>query len=60
MSSVGNAWQRFAELLCNVRTQVLIKLIKPYTRVRLTYLAKELNIDVAEVEKLLVQCILDK
>jgi len=37
----------------------MIKLIKPYTRIRLPYLAKELNIDVSEVENLLVQCILD-
>lgn len=37
----------------------MIKLIKPYTRIHLPYLAKELNIDVNDVENLLVQCILD-
>lgn len=50
----------FSELLRNIRTQVLVKLIRPYTRIHLPYLAKELKVDVAEVERLLVQCILDK
>lgn len=50
----------FLELLRNIRTQVMIKLIRPYTRIHMPYLATELNIDVAEVENLLVQCILDK
>ena len=49
-----------AELLTNIRTQVLIHLIRPYTRINLSYLAKELKVDNADVEKLLVQCILDK
>lgn len=39
--------------------QVLVKLIKPYTRISLQFIAKELNIDESEVEQLLVQCILD-
>ncbi|XP_010715815.2 COP9 signalosome complex subunit 2 [Meleagris gallopavo] len=47
------------ELLRNIRTQVLIKLIKPYTRIHIPFISKELNIDVADVESLLVQCILD-
>uniref|UniRef100_G1N5P7 COP9 signalosome complex subunit 2 n=1 Tax=Meleagris gallopavo TaxID=9103 RepID=G1N5P7_MELGA len=46
-------------LLRNIRTQVLIKLIKPYTRIHIPFISKELNIDVADVESLLVQCILD-
>lgn len=54
-----NFFRSFIELLRNIRTQVMIKLIKPYTRIHLPYLSKELNIDVAEVENLLVQCILD-
>uniref|UniRef100_A0A803XUH9 COP9 signalosome complex subunit 2 n=1 Tax=Meleagris gallopavo TaxID=9103 RepID=A0A803XUH9_MELGA len=53
-------WNNFvSELLRNIRTQVLIKLIKPYTRIHIPFISKELNIDVADVESLLVQCILD-
>ena len=37
----------------------MIKLIKPYTRIHIPFIAKELNIDVADVESLLVSCILD-
>lgn len=51
--------EHIEELLRNIRTQVMIKLIRPYTRIHMPYLATELNIDVAEVENLLVQCILD-
>lgn len=50
----------FADLLSNIRTQVLIKLIKPYTRIQIPFISKELNIDVSDVESLLVSCILDK
>ena len=39
--------------------QVLIKLIKPYTRINITFISGELNIDPADVESLLVSCILD-
>lgn len=48
------------DLLKNIRTQVLIKLIKPYTCVRIPYISKELNIPENEVESLLVSCILDR
>ena len=48
------------DLLRNIRTQVLIKLIKPYTRIHIPFISKELNIDANEVESLLVSCILDK
>ncbi|XP_023555444.1 COP9 signalosome complex subunit 2-like isoform X2 [Octodon degus] len=51
--------EHIEELLQNIRTQVLIKLIKPYTRIHIPFISKELNIDVADVESLLVQCILD-
>lgn len=37
----------------------MIKLIKPYTRIRLAFIAKSLNISVAETESLLVSSILD-
>lgn len=48
------------DLLRNIRTQVLIKLIKPYTRIQIPFISQELNIDVSDVENLLVSCILDK
>lgn len=50
----------FLALLSNIRTQVLIKLIKPYTRVHIPYIATELNIEESDVESLLVTCILDE
>lgn len=50
----------FADLLRNIRTQVLVKLIKPYTRIAITFISNELNIEPAEVESLLVSCILDE
>lgn len=37
-----------------------MKLIKPYTRIQIPFISKQLNIDEAEVESLLVSCILDK
>ena len=39
--------------------QVLIKLIKPYTRIQIKFISGELNIESADVESLLVSCILD-
>lgn len=47
-------------LLRTIRTKVLMKLIKPYTKIRIQFLAQELNIDLDEVENLLVACILDQ
>ena len=52
--------EHIEDLLRNIRTQVLIKLIKPYTKINIQFIAKELNIDQNEVESLLVACILDK
>lgn len=52
--------EHIEDLLRNIRTQVLIKLIKPYTRIHIPFISKELNIDAAEVESLLVSCILDR
>jgi COP9 signalosome complex subunit 2 len=49
-----------ADLLRNIRTQVLIKLITPYTRIHIPFISKELNIDACDVESLLVSCILDR
>ncbi|EHB15263.1 COP9 signalosome complex subunit 2 [Heterocephalus glaber] len=51
--------EHIEELLQNIRTQVLIKIIKPYTRTHIPFIYKELNMDVADMESLLVQCILD-
>jgi len=47
------------ELLRSLRTQYLIDLIKPYTRLELSFLAKQLNVDTEEVEELLIGLILE-
>ncbi|XP_031618805.1 COP9 signalosome complex subunit 2 isoform X2 [Contarinia nasturtii] len=51
--------EHIEDLLRNIRTQVLIKLIRPYTRIAIPFISTELNIEPAEVESLLVSCILD-
>ena len=48
------------DLLKNIRTQVLLRLIKPYTRIKIPFISQELNIPGNEVEHLLVSLILDK
>merc|ERR1712165_135796 len=49
-----------AELLTTIRTQVLLQVIKPYTRISLVALSKELNgISTKDIEGLLVPLILD-
>ncbi|CAF4553623.1 unnamed protein product, partial [Rotaria magnacalcarata] len=45
-------------LLRTIRTKVLVKLIKPYTKIRIEFIAKELNIPMDDVESLLISCIL--
>ncbi|KAG6878322.1 hypothetical protein C0993_008919 [Termitomyces sp. T159_Od127] len=47
------------ELLRSLRTQYLIDLIKPYTRLELSFLGKQLNVEIEEVEELLVGLILE-
>jgi COP9 signalosome complex subunit 2 len=47
------------DLKRNVRTQVVLRAIAPYTRVKLDFVAKQLNIPVSEVEQLLIGLILD-
>ncbi|KAG9313994.1 PCI domain-containing protein [Chiua virens] len=47
------------ELLRSLRTSYLLDLIKPYTRLELSFLAKQLNVDIAEVEELLIGLILE-
>ncbi|GJQ68197.1 hypothetical protein Trydic_g10749 [Trypoxylus dichotomus] len=51
--------EHIEDLLRNIRTQVLIKLIRPYTRIQIPHISRELNIDEEDVENLLVSCILD-
>ncbi|KAG1142009.1 hypothetical protein G6F37_007887 [Rhizopus arrhizus] len=48
------------DVLKNIRTQVLIKLIKPYTRIDISFISKQLNVPEDEVEELLVGLILDE
>merc|ERR1712244_171353 len=42
-----------------IRSKVLVKLIKPYTRVKLEWLCRQLNATMPEVENLVVNLILD-
>ena len=47
-------------LLRTLRTKVLVRLIKPYTKIHMKFIAHELNIEISEVENLLISCILDR
>jgi len=47
------------DLLRNIRTQVLLKILTPYTKIRVVFLADELNVANKEVEDLMVSLILD-
>jgi len=47
------------DILLSVRTQVVIRLLKPYTEISMDFIGQELQIPVEEVELLLVSCILD-
>ena len=40
--------------------QVVLKVVQPYTRIRIPFMSKQLNIPEADVERLLVSLILDK
>ncbi|KAH8854217.1 COP9 signalosome complex subunit 2 [Schistosoma japonicum] len=51
--------EHIEDLLRNIRTEVLIKLIRPYTRIRIPFISQQLNLSDSEVESLLVACILD-
>ncbi|KAJ3094373.1 COP9 signalosome complex subunit 2 [Phlyctochytrium planicorne] len=48
------------DVLKNIRAQVIIKLIKPYTRIDISFVSKQLNIPSEDVETLLVALILDE
>ena len=60
-SVMGDAFIRtyIEDLLKNIRTQVLLKVITPYTRISIAFIASELNVTASEVEELLVALILD-
>ena len=60
-SIMGDAFIRpyVEDLLKNIRTQVLLHLVRPYTRVRISFIASELNIPLDDVEALLVSLCLD-
>ncbi|KAK9916582.1 hypothetical protein WJX75_004481 [Coccomyxa subellipsoidea] len=47
------------DLLKKIRTQVVLKLIQPYTRIRIPFVSQQLNIPEYDVEQLLVALILD-
>jgi len=47
------------DLLNKIRTQVLVKLVVPYTHIRFQFIARHLNISLEEVEALVVALILD-
>lgn len=47
------------DLLRSLRTQYLIDLIQPYTRLELGFLAKQLNVEIQEVEEILINLILE-
>ncbi|EDQ90741.1 uncharacterized protein MONBRDRAFT_16111 [Monosiga brevicollis MX1] len=48
------------DLLTNVRTKVIVELVRPYTNIRLDFIAERLAIDRSQVEELIVECLLDK
>eukprot|EP01134_Creolimax_fragrantissima_P003786 CFRG3786T1 len=48
------------DLLLAIRTQYVLLLIKPYTRIRISFISKELDIPGDEVEELFVALILDE
>ena len=58
---LGDAFIRdyVEDLLRNVRTSVVLRLVQPYTSLTLAFLADELNVSVAAVEELVVDLILD-
>ncbi|KAF2899734.1 hypothetical protein ILUMI_06442 [Ignelater luminosus] len=51
--------EHIEDLLKNVRTQVLLTLIKPYRTIKLAFISEELSIPDDDAESLIVSCILD-
>eukprot|EP00887_Chlorella_sp_A99_P001483 scaffold8.g1483.t1 len=56
-SAAGTGAPKKSSLAC---TQVVLKLIQPYTRVRIPFIARQLNVPEPDVEQLLVSLILDR
>lgn len=48
-----------SNLLRSVRTQVLLRLIEPYSKIKLKFISEQLNIEESEVESLIIELILD-
>lgn len=42
-----------------MHTQVVLRVIQPYTRVRIAFIAQQLNVPAGDVEQLLISLILD-
>ncbi|PRW18415.1 COP9 signalosome complex subunit 2 [Chlorella sorokiniana] len=51
--------QYMQDLLANIRTQVVLRVIQPYTRLRIAFIAQQLNVPAGDVEQLLISLILD-
>ncbi|KAI6171510.1 COP9 signalosome complex subunit 2 [Aphelenchoides bicaudatus] len=51
--------ENLEELLSNVRIQVLLDIIRPYTRIRIDYLTTKLKIKESELNRLLIEIIQD-
>lgn len=49
-----------SSLMLSIRAQTLVSLIRPYRRIRIDFIAKQLNSNPQEVEQLLVRLILDQ
>lgn len=48
------------DVLRSLRTQWILDIIKPYTRIEIDYLARQLGISSDEIEEILVSLILDE
>lgn len=52
--------ENISEVTRNIRSQAMLKLIAPYTRFTLAFVAKKLNVPVNEVQEILAFLILDE
>ncbi|KAH0819920.1 hypothetical protein GEV33_002871 [Tenebrio molitor] len=52
--------EHIIDLLKNFRTKILLILIKPYNKIKISFVGQELGISEEETENLIVSCILDK
>ena len=48
------------DLLRTMRTQVLLRMVRPYSRLGLPFISAEIGVPVLEVERLVAALILDK